>query len=127
MPELSLALNADVNAVATGGIITVNQAIDLCFILTNCTSFKLQGSMDAGVTYNDIAGSSTKLGASGTLTLGNTYVESLTNCRFDHVKPVFAGTNPVCFAVRRYIRQSPIVGLDRTKQLTIIDPVAGTA
>lgn len=127
MPEVSLARNADIQRILTTVAVAVDDAFDMVFIISQCTAFKLQGSSDAGANYADILGSSSLLGVSGTLTAGTTYTLSLTRCRFDHVKPIFSGTNPVVNYVRRAIRQSPVVGLDRTIQTTIIDPVLGTA
>lgn len=127
MPDLSLARNADVGRILTTVAVAVDDAQDISFFITQCTAFKLQGSMDGGSTYNDILGSSSLLGASGTLTASLAYCLSLTKCRFDHVKPVFSGTNPTVIYCRNYIRQSPKVGLDSTLQCTIIDPIAGTA
>lgn len=127
MPEVSLARNADIERILTNGVVAVAGAFDVTFIASQCTAFKLQGSLDGGSTYNDIAGSSTLLGASGTLTAGTTYSLSLTRCRFDHIKAIFSGTNPVVSYVRRVLRQAPVLNLDRTLQTTIIDPVAGTA
>lgn len=126
MPENSLALNSDVNRLATATGYAVNGAFDFSFAISQCTSFKLQGSTDGGSTYADIASTSTPLGASGTLTAANCYMLSLTRCRFTHIKPVFAGTNPSVIGIRRYIRQAPIVSLDKTKQYTLIDPQLGT-
>lgn len=125
--EVSLALNCDEAAILNNGTIAVNNAMDMCFVAQNCTAFKLQGSSDGGSTYGDIKGTSSLLGAAGTLTASVSYMLSLTRCRFDHIKAVFSGTNPTCTVIRRYIRQSPIVSLDRTKQVTIIDPILGTA
>lgn len=127
MPEVSLARNADINTILNNGIVAVAGAFDVCFMYQNCTAFKLQGSLDAGATYNDIAGSSTLFGASGTLTAGTTYSQSLTRCRFDHIKAIFSGSNPTCVVARRFIRQSPTTTRVLTVQNTIIDPVAGTA
>lgn len=125
--ELSLALNSKPERLATGVAVAVNGEMDLCFIITQCTAFKLQASFDAGNSYNDVAGSSTLMGAAGTLTAGTTYLQSLTRCRADHLKAVFSGTNPIVSLIRRYDKQAPPIGIDRTIQRTIIDPVAGTA
>lgn len=127
MPEFCLAQNCDVQRIASGAAVATDDAQDLAFIIAQCTSFKLQGSLDGGSTYNDIAGSSTLVGAAGTLTAGTTYTLALTKCRFDHVKPVFAGSNPVVSYCRGWIRQSPKIGIDTTIQVKIIDPIAGTA
>lgn len=127
MADVSLALNADIQQIATNGTLAVNDALDVSFIINNCTAFKVQGSVDGGSTYNDIAGSGSKLGTAGTLTTTVTYTLSFIRTRFDHLKVVYSGTNPVCSFIRRWIRQSPLTTLDRTKQLTIVDPVAGTA
>lgn len=125
--EVSLARNADVQRILNNGVIAVDRAFDLCFLVSQATAFKLQGSSDAGATYGDIAGSSTLVGAAGTLTVTTAYAISLTRCRFDHIKAVFSGTNPVCMAVRSSSRQAPKVAIDNTVQLTIIDPALGTA
>lgn len=125
--EICLAQNADVERVLTGVAVLVDRAFDMAFIIAQCTAFKLQGSSDGGSTYNDIAGSSTLLGAAGTLTAGVTYTLSLTRCRFDHVKPVFSGTNPVVSYVRQGIRQSPSANVVAGTQIKIIDPALGTA
>lgn len=127
MSELSMALNSKVDPLTSGTAVQVNGEMDLCFIITNCTAFKLQGSMDGGSTYQDIAGSSSLLGAAGTLTLSTPYVLSLTRCRQGWLKAVFSGTNPVVNLMRRYMKQQPLPGLVRTVQTTIVDPVAGTA
>lgn len=125
--EVSLARNADVQRILTTGTIKTDRAFDLCFLVTQATSFKLQGSADDGNSYNDIEGSSTLVGATGTLTASVAYAISLTRCRFDHVKAIFAGTNPTCIAVRQSARQSPKADHDNAIQVTIIDPIAGTA
>lgn len=127
MSDISLALNAAVQALATNTAIKVDGALDISFLVTNCTAFKLQGSSDNGSTFNDIKNSSTLLGASGTLTASVGYIVTLVRCRFSHLKAIFSGSNPTCMVVRRWIRQSPVVGLDKTKQLTLIDPELGTA
>lgn len=126
MAELSLARNSDFARIASGAAVAVNGAFDISFVITQCTAFKLQGSMDGGSTYADVAGSSTPLGASGTLTAGTTYMVSCTRCRFSHLKPVFSGTNPTVSYIRRVMRQAPITIPDPVTQTTIIDPVAGT-
>ena len=127
MAEQTLARNCVCNQIATGAVVAVAGAYDTEFVIANCTAFKLQGSMDGGSTYNDVAGSSTLLGASGTLTLTTTYLLGLTRCRFDHLKPVFSGTNPVVSYIRRVIRQAPVTIPDTTQQVVISDPIAGTA
>jgi hypothetical protein len=124
--EQTLARNCVCNQIASGAVVAVAGAYDVSFVINQCTAFKLQGSMDNGTTYNDIAGSSTNLGTSGTLTLTTTYLLSLTRTRFSHVKPVFSGTNPVVSYIRRVIRQAPVNIPDTTQQVVIIDPVAGT-
>ena len=127
MAEFSLARNSVVTVAATTVAITVNDAFDISFIITNCTAFKLQGSFDGGTTYSDIAGSGTVLGAAGVLTLGSPYVMSLTRCRASHIKPVFSGTNPVVTVVRRVTRVVPVNLPGTSAAVTLIDPVAGTA
>ena len=127
MSDMSLALNADINVCTSGTAIAVSAAYDITFIISNCTSFKLQGSIDGVVSYADLAGTSSTLGASGTLTLTTTYTLSMVRCRPGFLKPVFSGTNPSVVCVRRRLRQSPKIGLVRTTQNTITDPQYGTA
>jgi hypothetical protein len=127
MADLSLALNTDMARLATATGYTVNGEMDMCFVISQCTSFKLQGSFDGGSTYNDLAGTSTLLGTSGTLTASAAYLLSLVRCRCTHIKPVFSGTNPSVVLMRHWTRQAPKVSLDKTLQRTIVDPIAGTA
>ncbi len=127
MPEVSLALNSKPERLTTGTAIAVNGEMDLCFVISQCTAWKLQASFDGGNSYNDVEGSSTLMGTSGTLLVGTTYLQSLIRCRADHLKPVFSGTNPVCSVIRRYDKQAPPIGYSKTVQRTIVDPVAGTA
>lgn len=121
--EISLSLNGDLSVLATGaGGVAVNDSFSLT-LLSDGTALKAQGSSDGGSTYSDIAG--TAVAGNGTTDLISV---TLMRCPFDHIRAVFSGgTNPKCFVVRTNNRQAPKVGLDRTKNKTIVGPALGTA
>lgn len=123
MPGISLSLNADMTTQgtsATGGV-AVNDAFDHTVIFPKCTSGKLQGSSDGGSTYGDIAG--TAFTGDGTICPS----VSLERCPFDHVLAIFAGSGGIAIHIRQHLRNQPKVGLDRTKNKTIVGPALGTA
>lgn len=123
MAEMSLSLNSPMSMQATSatGGIAVDGAYDISFVFPKCTSGKLKGSSNGGSSYTDIAGSA----FTGTGT--NVPSISLIRCRFDHVQATFAGSGGLCVIIRRFTRQAPSPSLDRAVNITIADPIAGTA
>lgn len=104
--------------------VLVDNAFDMCFIFSNSATFKLQGSSDGGSTYNDLAGTSMTCAA-----LTDVGMMSVTRAvGIDHIKAVLTGTGHWCVAVRRMIRQSPIVPTPNSTLLRrqVITPAYGT-
>lgn len=124
MPGISLSLNADMTFQGTsdsGGGVAVNDAFDYTVIFPQATSGKLRGSTDGGSTFGDIAG--TAFTGDGTIVPSI----SLERCPFDHIRAVFAGSGACAVHIRQHLRNQPKVGLDRTKNKTIVGPALGTA
>lgn len=140
MPELSLSRNAQVLFAATNVAVNVAGALDITFVFANMATFKVQGSVDNVVSYADLAGTGFPASGqgfpSGTTLLAQPAAgicQSLTLTRlvgFNWVKPIFTalgGQTAMCFVIRRYLRQSPVINLDEVNfQRTIISPIAGT-
>lgn len=123
--EKSLVVNSDCTAfeynTGTHPTIAVEGAVDVVIIAEGHTTFKLQGSLDAGATYGDIAGSS----CAGDGSLAQRAYVSVFRSLFDHLKVVTdAGHVQI---IRRWQRTAP-PGLTALNAYTknLIDPQLGT-
>lgn len=92
----------------------VDNAQDLTFIIVGHATCKLQGSSDGGVTYADIAGSSTPSDG----TDAQRAVIGMSHIPYDRIKVIFSAGK--CVAIRNIIRQQPVTNrnLTFTKFLT---------
>lgn len=120
----ALAINSVTAKVLNNGVFPIAGEHDHCLIVRDFTTVKVQGSLDGGSTYNDIAGSLVTAVTEGT----DIAVISLTNCRFDHVKVVATTLSTIqCTVTKSGMRNTPFTGLNRAFVKVLGDPIAGTA
>lgn len=125
MHEKSLVVNSDCTCYEyntdTNPKIAVAGAVDVVIIVEGHTTLKLQGSLDAGATYADIADSSVP----GSGALAQRAYISVYRSLFSHIKVVAdAGHIQV---IRRWQRTAPPgLAITDTRVVNLIDPQLGT-
>jgi hypothetical protein len=124
--DRSLAKSSVIECGIGNATFEVNNANVMTFIAQYATAFKLQGSTNDGVSYSDIAESSTP----GDGTLAQRQVVELYRPQFTHIKAVMTsagGETASVACIKSWNRQTPPADLDADFNVVLIDPILGTA